>query len=82
MSDTQKYDYCILKCSPDHDGKQELIGPFKTIEERDKECARLTKEEIEKTKCLPNGQRMTKKSYSFYRTDVIWKEADNVKKAA
>lgn len=82
MSETQKYDYCILKCSPDHDVKQEIIGPFDTIKERDAECVRLTKEEHERTKRLPNGKRMTKQSHSFYRANVIWKEVLDVKKAA
>ena len=82
MSDTQKYDYHILKLSPKADIKQELIGPFNTIEERDEECARLTKEEFEKTKRLPNGKRMTKQGFSFYRTNVIINEAASVKKAA
>lgn len=82
MSDTQKYDYFIMKCSPIPDEKQELIGPFATIEQRDEECARLSKEEHERTKRLPNGKRMSKQSYSFYRANVIQKEASSVKKAA
>ena len=80
----QKYDYYIMELSPQVDVKQKLIGPFKTIEERDAECARLTKEEDARTCRLPNGKRMSRKGISYFRTNVIWKEAEekNVKKAA
>lgn len=80
----QKYDYYIMELSPEVGVKQKLIGPFKRIEERDEECLRLQQEEDANTCRLPNGKRMSKKAKSFYRTNVIIKEADskNVKRAA
>lgn len=53
----------VLPGTPDS-----FIGPFDSEEERDAECARLSKEEHKKT--CQRQNRMTKRAISYYRTEV------------
>lgn len=58
----------IMVIHPFPEKENEFIGPFSSVEERDKECKRLTKQEKEKTERRVN--RMSKTPVSYYRTEV------------
>lgn len=58
----------IMVVHPFSGKENEFIGPFKTMEERDKECVELTKKEKEKTERKFN--RMSRTPVSYYRTEV------------
>lgn len=69
-----------MECNPNPNIKENLIGPFKTIEDRDSECSRLEKEEYGRTRRRINRMTMQRKSY--FRTNVVIREDEQIKKAA